>query len=412
MLLTVVALNLGMAQGQVRMKAHRIALIANTDFGLYNFRLGIIRALVASSCQVSIICPDGQYAEELRKEGVEHHSLYIDRKGTNPINEMRTLWQLYWVLKKGKFDLVHTFTIKPNIYGSLAARAAGAPIVINHVTGLGYVFIEAGGINRGLLRKLVTNLYRFAFSFSTRVLFQNKDDLELFQKYRIVDGHKGIFMGGGSGVDTVKFSGVGINENIVQALYQELGIAGSQSGIIVTLIARLLWDKGIAEFVEAARVLKPKYPSALFLLIGPIDTGNPAAVPGQYVERVEREGLIMYLGDRTDIVEILYISDIITLPSYREGVPRILLEAMSMGKPIISTDAVGCREVVEEGKNGLLAPVKDHIALASAIEKLINDEELRIRMGQYGREKALREFDEKIVVVQTLKLYEELLGGM
>jgi len=216
-------------------------------------------------------------------------------------------------------------------------------------------------------------------------------------------------MSGGSGVDTEKFSSAGINQDRVQALYRELGIAGNHPGILVTLISRLLWDKGIAEFVEAARVLKPKYPAALFLLAGPIDTGNPAAVPRQYVEQAEEEGLIKYLGPSTDIVEILHISDIVTLPSYREGIPRTLLEAMSMEKPIITTDTAGCREVVEEGRNGLLVPVKDHIALASAIERLLDDEELRIRMGKYGREKALREFDERMVVGQTLKLYEELL---
>jgi len=393
------------------MKANRIALIANTDFGLYNFRLGIIRALVASGYQVSIICPAGQYAGELRKEGVKHYRLHIDRKGINPINELRTLWQLYRVLRKGRFDLVHTFTIKPNIYGSLAAKAARIPIIVNTVTGLGYVFIEADGTKRRLLRKLITNLYRLALSFSSRVTFQNKDDFELFLKHKIIDRHKGMVMSGGSGVDTVKFSSAGVNHDKVQALYQELGIFGDHQGVRVTLIARLLWDKGIAEFIEAARVLKPKYPSALFLLVGPIDTGNPAAVPRQYVDQAEREGVIRYLGERRDIAEILYISDIVTLPSYREGVPRALLEAMSLEKPIITIDTAGCRAVVEEGKNGLLVPVKDHIALASAIEKLIDDEKLRIRMGKYGREKALGEFDEKIVVRQTLKLYEGLLGG-
>lgn len=348
---------------------------------------------------------------ELIKEGVEHHRLNIDRKGTNPINELRTLWQLYRVLRKERFDLVHTFTVKPNIYGSIAARAAGIPVVMNWVTGLGYVFIETGDARRRLLRKVVINLYRFALRFSKRVIFLNPDDFDLFQKYKIIDSHKGMVMSGGSGVDTEKFSSARIDQDKVQALYQELGIAGDQPGVRVTLIARLLWDKGIAEFIEAARILKPKHPDALFLLVGPVDTGNPAAVPRQYMERVESEGVIRYLGERTDIVEILHISDIVTLPSYSEGIPRALLEAMSMEKPIITTDTAGCRVVVDEGRNGLLVSVKDPAALASAIERLLDDEELRIRMGKYGREKALREFDERIVVRRTLKLYEELLGG-
>lgn len=393
------------------MKANTIALISNTDFSFYNFWLGIIRALVASGCRVCIICPGGPYVVELIKEGVEHHRLNIDRKGTNPINELRTLWQLYRVLRKERFDLVHTFTVKPNIYGSIAARAAGIPVVMNWVTGLGYVFIETGDARRRLLRKVVINLYRFALRFSKRVIFLNPDDFDLFQKYKIIDSHKGMVMSGGSGVDTEKFSSARIDQDKVQALYQELGIAGDQPGVRVTLIARLLWDKGIAEFIEAARILKPKHPDALFLLVGPVDTGNPAAVPRQYMERVESEGVIRYLGERTDIVEILHISDIVTLPSYSEGIPRALLEAMSMEKPIITTDTAGCRVVVDEGRNGLLVSVKDPAALASAIERLLDDEELRIRMGKYGREKALREFDERIVVRRTLKLYEELLGG-
>jgi N,N'-diacetylbacillosaminyl-diphospho-undecaprenol alpha-1,3-N-acetylgalactosaminyltransferase len=392
-------------------KASRIVIIANTDFGLYNFRLGIIRALIAGGCHVGIICPDGPYVAELNKEGVEHHGLQIDRKGTNPINELITLWQLYRVLNKERFDLVHTFTPKPNIYGSIAARAARTPVVISTVTGLGYVFMEAGGAQRWFLRKLVINLYRLACCFSSRVAFQNEDDFELFLKYKVVDKHKGMVMGGGSGVDTVKFSRAAINPDRIQALYQEPGIAGNQPGIVVTLIARLLWDKGIAEFIEAARILRPKYPSALFLLVGPVDTGNPAAIPREYVEQAERKGLIKCLGQRRDIAEILYISDIVALPSYREGIPRTLIEAMSMEKPVITTDTAGCRAVVEEGRNGLLVPLKDHVALASAIDKLIDNKELRIRMGKYGREKALREFDEKIVVRQTLELYEGLLGG-
>jgi N,N'-diacetylbacillosaminyl-diphospho-undecaprenol alpha-1,3-N-acetylgalactosaminyltransferase len=291
----------------------------------------------------------------------------------------------------------------------MAARAAGTPVIINSVTGLGYVFIESGGFNRWVLRQLVTNLHKFAFRFSTQVIFLNQDDFALFNEYGIVDKHKGMVMRGGSGIDTAKFSGDKIIPNRVRELFQELGIDGNQSGIIVTLISRILWDKGIAEFIEAARILRPKYPTALFLLVGPIDTGNPAAVPGEYVAQAEKEGLIIYMGLRTDIAEILHISDIVTLPSYREGIPRALLEAMSMEKPIVTTDTAGCKEVVEEGRNGLLVPVKDHIALASAIEKLINDDKLRVKLGKYGREKALREFDEKIVVAQTLQVYERLL---
>jgi N,N'-diacetylbacillosaminyl-diphospho-undecaprenol alpha-1,3-N-acetylgalactosaminyltransferase len=390
-------------------KRPKIALVANTDFNLYNFRLGLIRALVARGYEVHIVCPDGEYIQEFAKEEVQHHPLYIDRKGTNPINELRTLWQLYRVFRRNKFDVIHSFTIKPNIYGGIAAKLTGVPAVINSVTGLGYVFTE-GGRKKRLLRRLVVKLYRFAFKFCNRVIFQNEDDLELFQRSSIVDSRKGILIKS-SGVDVEKYSSTNVRQDALDELHRELDIAEDRRQVVVSLISRLLWDKGVREFVEAARVLKEEYPDTLFLLVGPIDTGNPAAVSIDYVEHAERERLIRYLGERRDVPEILHISDVATLPSYyREGIPKVLLEAMSMEKPIITTDSVGCREVVEEGRNGFLVPIKDHAALASAIERLINDEELRVKMGKYGREKVLREFDERIVVSETLQLYEELLA--
>lgn len=386
----------------------RIALTSNTDFSLYYFRMGLIRALLARLYEVHIVCPDGEYIQEFTKEGVQHHTLYVDRKGTNPINEARTLWQLYKIFKKGKFDIVHNFTVKPNIYGNIAAKAAGVPTVMNSVTGLGYVFTE-GGMRKRLLRMLVVNLYRFAFKYSRKVIFLNEDDYGLFEKYRIVDSGKGTVIES-EGVDVEKFSCANLNQNRLEHMRQELGMTERRRQVVVTLISRLIWDKGVREFVEAARTLKPLYPDVLFLLVGPIDAGNPAAVSEQFLQKVEKEGLLKYLGERKDIPEILCISDIVTLPSYyREGIPRVLLEAMSMERPIVTTDSVGCREVVEEGKNGFLVPVKDHTALASAIERLINDEELRIKMGKYGREKVLREFDERLIVSQTMEIYDRIL---
>jgi glycosyltransferase involved in cell wall biosynthesis len=197
----------------------------------------------------------------------------------------------------------------------------------------------------------------------------------------------------------------------VEQINRELSLPDRSRPVVVTLVARLLWDKGIREFIEAAKILKQKYPQTLFLLVGPIDTGNPAAVSGEYLQQAHEGDLIKYLGERRDVPEIMYISDVVTLPSYREGIPRVLLEAMCMEKPIVTTNSVGCKEVVEEGKNGFLVPIKDHVALASAIEKLVNNEELRVKMGKYGREKALREFDERIIVNRTLQIYEELLAN-
>ena len=389
-------------------KLLKIALVSNTDFSMYYFRLGLIRALLARGYEVHIICPDGKYIKEFAKEGVKHHALHMDRKGTNPINEIKTLWQLYRVFRKERFDIAHNFTIKLNIYGNVAAKFARVPIVINSVTGLGYVFTEGDG-KKQLLRTLVVNLYRFAFIFSKRVIFLNKDDFELFRNYKIVSSSKGMVLNS-EGVDTTKFSPTNVILDKLQKLRRELDMVEGRREIIVTLISRLIWDKGVREFVEAARTLKAIYPDTLFLLVGPIDTGNPAAVSQQFIQQAEKERLIKYLGERRDIPEIMYISDIVTLPSYyREGIPIVLLEAMAMEKPIVTTNSVGCRDVVEEGKTGFLVPVKNPSALATAIEKLINDEELRIKMGKYGREKALKEFDERIIVSQTMQLYKELI---
>jgi N,N'-diacetylbacillosaminyl-diphospho-undecaprenol alpha-1,3-N-acetylgalactosaminyltransferase len=388
----------------------KIALVSNTDYSMYYFRLGLIRALLAKRYDVHIVCPDGKYVQEFEKEGVKCHRLYVDRKGTNPFNELRTIWQLLRIFKKERFDLVHTFTVKPNIYGSIAAKFAGVPAIMNSVTGLGYVFIGSD-FRRRLLKGLVVHLYRFALKSSDKVIFENEDDFQLFLEYRMLDSLRGVVIKS-VGVNTAQYSSTNVDRKQLQELVHELNLRhNGRKEVIVTLMSRLLWDKGIREFIDAARILKPKYPQTLFLLGGPIDKGNPAAIPREYGTQAEKEGLITYLAERSDILAILHISDIFTLPSYREGIPRVLLEAMSMEKPIVTTNSVGCKEVVEEGKNGFLVPVKDSVALASAIEKLINNEELRIKMGKYGREKVLREFDERIVVSKLLQIYEELLAN-
>jgi len=285
---------------------------------------------------------------------------------------------------------------------------AGIAAVMNSVTGLGYVFTE-GGTKKRLLRMLVVNLYKLAFNKAKRVIFLNEDDYRLFERSGIVDSDKGIVIKS-EGVNTEKFSGANVNRGRSDSLRYELDMTQGKHRVVVSMVCRLLWDKGVREFVEAARNLKTLYPDALFLLVGPIDTGNPAAVPERYLQGVQKEGIIRWLGERKDIPEIMYLSDVVVLPSYyREGIPMVLLEAMSTGKPVITTDSVGCRDVVEEGKNGLLVPVKDFRALAKAIEMLMIDRPLRIDMGKYGREKVLREFDEKIIVDRIMKLYEELL---
>jgi N,N'-diacetylbacillosaminyl-diphospho-undecaprenol alpha-1,3-N-acetylgalactosaminyltransferase len=386
----------------------KVALVSNADFSLYNFRMGLIRAFLVKGYQVHIVCPDGEHIEALVKQGVEHHPLIMDRKGTNPVNELKTVWQLYRIFRKEKFDAVHGFTIKPNIYGNIAAKMAGVPAVINTVPGLGYVF-TGNARKRRLLRILVVALYRFAFKFASRVIFLNDDDFELFRNYGIGKSSRGIVIRS-EGIDSDRYSVSNVRRDRLEKVRSDLGLSEDCGQLIVTMIGRLIWDKGVREFVEASRLVRSKHANVLFLLVGQIDEGNPAAVPEEYVTGAEREGLVRYLGRREDVPEILSISDIVTLPSYyREGTPRVLLEAMSMCKPVITTNSVGCKEVVEEGKNGYLVQPKDHIALASAIEELVIDEQLRIAMGEYGRQKVLSEFEERGVVGRIMQIYDELL---
>ncbi len=386
----------------------KISLVSSTDFNLYLFKMGLIKALLEEGYKVDLICSYGKYIEKLERENIQHSPIDIDRKGTSPLKDLKTLWQFYRIFKKEKFDVIHSFTIKPNIYGNIAAKFAKVPIVINSVTGLGYVFTEKGFKN-DILKWIVINLYRIAFKFSNKVIFLNQDDLELFERYKIIDHHKGSVIKS-EGVNTEKFSSQNIDKTRIEKIYDELEISRRHSRVIITLIARIIWHKGIKEFVEAAKILKAKYPDVLFLLVGPFDIGNPATVSKEYIEEVEKQGLIKYIGKREDIRQILHISDVVVLPSYyREGIPRVLLEAMSMEKPVVTTDAIGCREVVEEDKNGFLVPIKDYTALAYSIERLIDNEELRVRFGKYGREKVLEEFDERIVVKKIVQIYEELI---
>lgn len=387
----------------------RVCLVSNTDYSLYYFRKGLIKALCDNGYDVHIGCPHGNFISELAKIGVKHHQLMLDRRGLNPFVELRTLWQLYMIFKRERFDLVQTFTIKPNIYGNIAGWFARVPCLINTVTGLGYVFI-GGGKGKALLRKIVVILLRLAFKMSGKVIFLNNDDLQFYKNYKIVDDYKGIIIKG-EGVDTKKFSSDNLDKEKVEQLLKELDLDldRQHSRIVVTIISRMLWDKGIREFTEAAKMLKQKYSDILFLMVGPIDTGNPSAVPREFIDRAVSDGTVKYLGERSDIAEILYVTDVVTLPSYREGIPLVLLEAMSMGKPVVTTNVAGCRDVVEEGKSGLITRLKSPQSLAEALQKLIIDKELRINMGEYGRRKALAEFEEGLIVSQILRNYEELL---
>ena len=323
--------------------------------------------------------------------GIPFISLPIDIKSIRLERDVALFWTLYRWYRKEKPDVVHHFTIKPVIYGSIAARLARVPKIVNTVTGLGSAFRE----DAGWLRRVVEQLYRVALACAHCTFFQNPDDLEMFLVRRLVQPQKAGLLPG-SGVDCAFFS-----PEIRRR-------QPSEKSLIFLMVARLLRDKGVYEFVEAARLVKRDFPATQFQMLGGRDERNPTVVPQWELDSWQQEGLVTWLGEVADVRPVVAAADVVVLPSYyREGIPRALLEAAAMEKPLITTDAVGCREVVDEGVNGLLVPVKDATVLADAMIRMLKDPAMRVRMGKAGRKKMERDFDERIVLEKILHTYTE-----
>ena len=361
----------------------KIVISSNTSWSIYNFRLNLARTLKEKDYEIVIVAPYDKYSEFLKKE-FEFYEIHIDSKGTNPARDLKTILSYYKLYKKIRPDAVLSFTIKPNIYGSIACGLLSIK-TINNITGLGTLFIK-----ETFASKIAKLLYKFSQKKSYKVFFQNRDDLELFLKERLVDKKRCDVLPG-SGVDIQKFKPIKLEkkDNVFRFL----------------LIARMLWDKGIGEYAEAAKIIKQKYQNVEFLLLGAVGVDNPTAISIETIKKWENKGLVKYIGTTGDVRNEIAKIDCVVLPSYyREGVPRVLLEAAAMEKPIITTDNVGCREVVDDGINGFLCEVKNAKDLADKMEKMINlSEKERNQMGKNSREKIIKEFDEKIVIDKYIK---------
>lgn len=377
-----------------------IAFLSHIDVNLYLFRLPIMKELVRKGHNVYAIVPEGEYFHRFSEHGIQAVSYAITRKSINPLTEFKTLLAIKKALQKTRPGILHTFTAKPNIYGAIAGRWAKTPIIVSSVTGLGSFYID-DSLKSRLVRALIESLYRSVLKRTDATIFMNSTDRQLFVDKGLVPESKARLVRS-SGVDTEFFSPDSIPQHPLKG---ELGIPPER--LIVLMIARAIWHKGIAEYLEAAKIARIEKPDLLFLLVGGTDEGNPSCVPR---ESLESQNAVLWLGERRDIRELLQLCDIFVLPSYREGVPRTLLEASAMAKPMVTTDTVGCTEVVEEGLNGFLVPVKDSEILAEKILVLAKDSKLREQMGQKAREKAKQEFDVKIVVSKYLNIYRELAG--
>lgn len=368
----------------------KVGVIANTSWNILNFRKGLINAIKEAGHEVVIIAPKDEHSSEL--ESLNYQIVYVkglSRKGTNPLKDLLLVFELAKIYNRLQLDIVLQYTIKPNIYGSLAGLLTGTK-TISTVTGLGYVFL-----NKGASSTIAKLLYKIAFKFTHLVFFQNSDDKALFENEGLVSSEKSRLVHG-SGIDTTFY----------HPDYKS-PLPGFADKTTFLMIARLLKDKGVYEYISASEKLKKKYPDTNFLLLGDQDSGNPAAVDEKDIQKWKSENIVELLGFKKNTRDYIANADVVVLPSYREGIPRVILEAFAMAKPCITTDAPGCKHTVDNGINGLICKVADAEDLYQKMEDfLLLSEERKTEMGKSARQKAVNIYSIDIIVKTYLRLIE------
>ena len=372
----------------------KIVLFSNTDWYLYNFVSSFAISLRKTGYEVILVSPSGPYGQRLQALGFRWFAAPMQRKSFNPWSELRFLVWFVRFLRRERVTLLHAFTIKCVIYASLAARSCQGIARAASVSGLGYSFT-----NRSVQARAVKPLVKWALRLALggdrcRLILQNRDDVSLFYDYKLVDNEK-IRLIRGSGVNTKRF--------------RPAKKLPSIKNFRIVMPARLLWDKGVGELIEAAKLLKTRQVKVSIALAGESDSGNPAAISVEQVKEWHNQGVVEWLGKVDDMPAIFQSVNAVVLPSYREGLPKSLIEAAACGLALVTTDAPGCREVVTHEVDGLLVPIKDVESLADAIERLVNDPELCQRLGKAARHKVLTEFDSRIIDRQTMAVYDELI---
>lgn len=367
-----------------------VVISTNTAWNIFNFRAGLVRALIAKGYDVVAVAPHDEYAPRLSELGCRFVPLPMDNNGTNPFRDFVLLLRYFQILLSVRPAAFLSYTVKPNVYGSIAAQALGIP-VLNNIAGLGATFIRTSHVT-----KIVRGLYRLALKHSYRVFFQNDDDRELFIKSGLVAPALTSLVPG---------SGIAL-ENYPVVSPEPL--QGRRFRFV--LVARMLRDKGVEEYVQAVAIVRERFPETTFQLLGSLPRDNPNAVSAEQIQAWEKQGIVEYLGVTDDVRPFLQSADCVVLPSYREGVPRSLLEAAGMARPIVTTDVVGCREAVEHDVNGYLCKVKDPRDLAEKMMMMVaQGYEQRLLMGMAGRAKVEREFDEQLVIQKYLFALRELM---
>lgn len=386
-----------------------VAMVSNVDSSLYRNRAPIMLKLLEAGVRVYAVAPPGRFVSNIEELGGEFVPWEINRSSLNPFQEMSSLLRLWRIYRRLKPDLVQHYTVKPNVYGAVAARLAGVPIVFGGVVGLGSAFAP-GGARRSILRIGVRAFYAVGTALSDRVTFQIDHDAQRLCGNSAKGRRKALVIPGGSSVDLDVFSPESVSQAERAEVRRQLGL--SPDDLVVTMASRLLYNKGVPEFVEAARDIMAKQQDTRFILAGERDAGSRDSVTEKDLEMWANEGSILYVGHRNDMPQLLAISDIVVLPTYYpEGIPRILIEAAAMGKPIVATTIPGVTEVVEDGVNGLLVPPRDSDALAEAITRLLDDLTLRSRYGTMGRRKATQQYDDNAVAGRYLEEYQRAWSG-
>lgn len=370
----------------------RLLFVVNSPAFFLSHRLPVALAARRSGYEVHVATAPGKAVTEIIGQGLVHHAIPISRSGIQPLGELNTFWNLWRLLGRVRPDILHLVTIKPVLYGGIAARFLRVPGVVAAISGLGTVFIN-DGVKVRLLRWLIKPLYRLALSQkNSRIIFQNPDDQAVVTRMGAVRSDRAVLIRG---------SGVDLSEYPVRP--EPMGTP------VVVFASRLLKDKGIREFVEAARLLRSRNVRVRFRVIGSPDPHNPASVTEQDIIAWRDEGMVEFLGYRTDIPQLFSQSNLVVLPSYYgEGLPKVLIEAAASGRAVITTNHPGCRDAIEPGKTGLLVPVRDADALADAIQHLVENPALRQKMGRAGRALAEREFSIEKVIAAHLEIYRQV----
>jgi len=376
--------------GKTEMGKKVVVIAVNTSWNIYNFRINLAKAIEKQGYKVVIVAPHDEYTKYLQKDFDCYH-IHIHNSGTNPFEDIKTIYDFYQLYKQIKPSLVLNYTIKPNIYSSLACIFLGIKN-INNITGLGTIFIKDS-----VITQIAKKMYKYSQKNTDTIFFQNIDDFKLFQRENIINNIQSEILPG-SGVDTKKFRPLVSNRN--------------DNKIKFIHISRLIWEKGIKEYVDVAKEIKKHYKNVEFYVLGFLNVQNSGAVTQKDIDSWVDSGTITYLGTTDDVKSVIHDIDCIVLASYyREGTPRILLEGASMGKPIITTNSIGCRDVVEDGVTGYLVETRDKLSLYASIVKFLKlSEKERKIMGMKSRAKMVKEFDEEIVISKYINAIDRAIS--